>query len=207
MKVHRRYDEYFNRDETIVLQDLERHKNWEIGEYTYGNPTKSPKIVYFGEDCKLKIGNFCSFADDVWIVFGGFHRTEWVTTYPFSVLFDGAEDTVGLPHAKGDIIIGNDVWVCTGAKIMAGVTIGNGAVIAAGSVVVKNVPAYTVVAGNPARPVKQRFSDDIVAKLEQIRWWEWPVEKIRGEFALLLSSDIETFVNKHAPNPKPGDQT
>lgn len=197
LKIHRRLNEYFNLDETVLLKHLERHQGWEIGEYSYGHPSKSPKIVHFGEDCHLKIGNYCSFAEDVWIVFGGYHRTDWVTTYPFSILFDGAESTVGLPTAKGDVVIGNDVWVCTGAMIMAGVTIGNGAVIAARSVVTKDVPSYTVVAGNPAKPVKKRFSDDIIEGLERIQWWTWPVEKIRGEFPSLLSSDIQAFVDKH----------
>ena len=198
-RVHRRLHAYFNLDHTLLLKHLDRHKEWEIGEYSYGHPNKSPKIVHFGEDCKLKIGNYCSFAEDVWIVFGGYHRTDWVTTYPFSVLFDGAEDTIGLPYAKGDITIGNDVWVCTGAMIMAGVTIGDGAVIAARSVVTKDVPPYTVVAGNPAYPVKKRFTDDIIAKLEQIQWWNWPVEKIRSEFKIMLSANIDEFVSKHSP--------
>ncbi|WP_293915228.1 CatB-related O-acetyltransferase [Deinococcus sp.] len=197
MKVHRRLEQYFSFDQTILLKHLDRHKGWEIGEYSYGHPSKSPKIVHFGEDAKLKIGNYCSFAEDVWIVFGGHHRTEWVTTYPFSVLFEGAEDTIGLPCAKGDIVIGNDVWVCTGAMIMAGVTIGNGVVVAARSVVTKDVPAYTVVAGNPAKPVKKRFSDDVIEALEQIQWWNWPVEKIRGEFKGLLSDNVQEFVAKH----------
>ena len=204
MKVHRRLDQYFRFDQTILLKHLDRHKDWEIGEYSYGHPSKSPKIVHFGENAKLKIGNYCSFAEDVWIVFGGYHRTDWVTTYPFSVLFEGAEDTIGLPRAKGDIVIGNDVWVCTGAMIMAGVTIGNGAVVAARSVVTKDVPAYTVVAGNPAKPVKKRFSDDIIEALEQIQWWNWPVEKIRNEFKGLLSANVQEFVNKHSIQVKPG---
>ena len=197
MKVHRRYDEYFNRDDTIVLKDLDRHKGWEIGEYSYGNMTKSPKIVYFGEECKLKIGNYCSFGEDVWIVLGGEHRTDWVTTYPFSVLFDGAEDIPGHPRSKGDIVIGNDVWVCTGAMIMSGVTVGNGAVIAARSVVTKDVSPYTIVAGNPARPINKRFPDDLIEGLEQIKWWDWPVEKIRGEFSGMLTANVKEFVDKH----------
>ena len=82
---------------------------------------------------------------------------------------------------------------------MAGVTIGNGAVIAARSVVTKDVPPYTVVAGNPARPVKRRFSDEIIEKMEQIQWWNWPVEKIRSEFRVMLSPNIEAFVDKHFP--------
>lgn len=196
-RINRRIDRYFNLDDTILLKHIDRHKNWEIGEYSYGHPSKSPKVVHFGEPCKLKIGNYCSFAEDVWIVFGGFHKTDWVTTYPFSVLFDGAENTPGLPYAKGDITIGNDVWVCTGAMIMSGVTIGDGAVIAARSVVTHDVAAYTVVAGNPARPVKKRFSDEIIRKLEQIQWWNWPIEKIRGEFSGLLSSNVQDFVDKH----------
>ena len=197
MRIHRRLDWYFNQDQTLLLKHNEQHKDWEIGEYSYGHPSKSPKVIHFGEDAKLKVGKFCSFAEEVRILFGGHHRADWVTTYPFSVLFDGAEDVEGLPHAKGDIIIGNDVWVCTGAMILAGVTIGDGAVIAARSVVTKDVPPYTIVAGNPARPVRKRFPDDIIEKLERIQWWDWPVEKIRQEFPLLLSANVEEFVEKH----------
>lgn len=197
MKVHRRLDAYFVQDETILLKHIDRHRSWQIGEYSYGHPYKSPKVVHFGENVQLRIGNFCSFAEDVWILLGGGHRTDWVTTYPFSILFEGGDQFKGLPYTKGDIVIGNDVWVCTGATILSGVTVGDGAVVAAKSVVTKDVPPYAVVAGNPARVVKMRFSDEQIESLKRIQWWDWPVEKIQAEFPLLLSQDIQGFVDKH----------
>lgn len=197
-KLHGKFDRYIRFDDTLMMVENERFKGFEVGEFSYSHPDGSPRIVHFGEPNKLKIGKFCSFAEEVTIMLGGgYHRADWVTTYPFSVLFDGVGEVKGVPFAKGDIVIGNDVWVCTGATIIAGVTIGNGAIVAARSVVTRDVAPYSVVAGNPAKVVKQRFSDDIVSKLNEIQWWNWPVEKVRQEFAGLLSSDIEVFVDKH----------
>ncbi len=96
-------------------------------------------------------------------------------------------------------MIGNDVWVGTGATILSGVTIGDGAVIAAKAVVTKNVPAYGIAAGNPARIVKTRFSQEVIEGLKEICWWDWPLEKIETEFPALLSADVDAFVKKHRP--------
>lgn len=166
---------------------------YEIGEHTYG----IPRIMHWGENASLKIGKYCSIAENVTIFLGGNHRIDWISTYPFNVLneqFPNARTIIGHPNTKGDVSIGNDVWIGLGATILSGVTIGNGAVIAAMAVVTKNVPPYAIVAGNPAKIVKYRFSQDIIDSLEKTQWWNWPVEKINKNINKICCSDIESFV-------------
>lgn len=168
---------------------------YEIGEYTYG----IPRIMYWGEKASLKIGKFCSIAQDVTIFLGGNHRTDWISTYPFNVLneqFPNAREITGHPSTKGDVVIGNDVWIGWGTTILSGVTIGNGAVIAAKAIVTKNVPPYAIVAGNPAKIVKYRFSKDEINSLEKLQWWNWPIEKINKNISKICSSDLESFMEE-----------
>ena len=162
----------------------------EIGDYTYGKP----QIMHWGEDAKLKIGKFCSIADRVTIFLGGNHRLDWITTYPFSALsqeWPEAKDIKGHPRTKGDVIIGNDVWIGFGATIMSGVTIGDGAVIGAMSVVAKNVEPYSIVGGNPIKEIKKRFSENEIEKLLEIKWWNWPLEKIKRNTKILCSNNLK----------------
>lgn len=182
-------------DEPYYLCENPRFAKYEIGKWTYGCP-----ILYEDRDepdTTLKIGRFCSIAYGVTLMLGGQHRTDWVTTFPLTVVFEEANHIKGHPTSKGDIIIGNDVWIGREAIIMSGVTIGNGAVIAARSVVTKNVAAYEVVGGNPARQIKFRFSEEIISELEKIAWWNWEVDKIKEALPLLLQDDIQAFVNKY----------
>jgi serine acetyltransferase len=104
---------------------------------------------------------------------------------------------MGHPSCKGDIIIENDVWVGATSTIMSGVKISNGAVVAGGSVVVKDVPPYAIVAGNPAKVVKYRFSEEQIEKLIKISWWDWEEQKIRDNAMLLWSDNIDEFIKKH----------
>ncbi|OGK21567.1 hypothetical protein A3C23_01650 [Candidatus Roizmanbacteria bacterium RIFCSPHIGHO2_02_FULL_37_13b] len=164
-----------------------------IGHYTYGNPS----IFDWNEGAILKIGKFCSFAEDVTIFLGGEHHTDWITTYPFPALYQiwpEAKDVKGHPKTKGDVIIGNDVWIGYGATILSGITIGNGAVIGARSVVTHNVADYTMVAGNPARIIKKRFDDKTIQRLNLTKWWNWPTEKIRNNLNNLCSSHINKLI-------------
>ena len=128
---------------------------------------------------------------------GGNHRVDWVTTYPFNVLFPEAAHFEGHPHSKGDVVIQNDVWIGMGALILSGVTIGNGAVVGARSVVTRSVPPYALAAGNPARVVRLRFSEDQIRQLERIAWWDWPIEKVQEAWPGLLSADIEAFLDRY----------
>ncbi len=122
------------------------------------------------------------------------HRMNSLSTYPFNVM-GGIWREQTTPHIeelpqKGDIVIGNDVWIGREAKILPGVKIGDGAIIGAYAVVAKDVPAYCVAVGNPARVVKKRFDDDIIALLEKVQWWNWPIEDITEFLPVLTMSDI-----------------
>lgn len=164
---------------------------YQRGRGTYGHPT----VLDWGEGAKLSIGAFCSIANGVTILLGGEHRTDWVTTYPFSELWPGARHIKGHPKTKGDIVIGNDVWIGRNATLLSGITVGDGAVIGSEAVVGKNVAPYTIVAGNPAVCVRQRFSAEIVAQLAAIAWWDWADAEIEAAIPFLLSRDIQAFID------------
>jgi acetyltransferase-like isoleucine patch superfamily enzyme len=164
---------------------------YEIGEWTYGGSD----VQTWSEGATLKIGKFCSIAPKVTIMLVNDHKTDCVTTYPFDALFnylDGGE-FAGQAYTKGDVILGNDVWIGWNALILSGVRIGNGVIIAAHAVVTKDVEPYTVVAGNPARYIKHRYSIDHIEALQRIAWWDWPLSKIKDAWPL-MSSDIEAFI-------------
>lgn len=169
------------------------YAGYEIGDWTYG----SPKVLSFLNGGTLKMGRFCSISVGVTILLGGEHRYDWVTTYPFKVVCREARSFPIHLRSKGPVVVGNDVWIGHGATLLSGVTIGDGAVIGAGSVVTKSVPAYSIVAGNPARVAKYRFSEEQIEALLDIRWWDWPIEKIREAWPLLLSSDIDAFIRAY----------
>lgn len=168
----------------------EYYPQYQFGRETYGVPT----VHSFGEGATLEVGSFTSIASGVQIFLGGEHRIDWVTTFPFNILWEEGKNIVGHPKTKGDVLIGNDVWIATEAIIMSGVTIGDGAVIGARAVVTKNVPPYTVVAGNPAKVVKKRFDDKTIQKLLEVKWWNWNDSKIKAALPLLLNDQIDKFL-------------
>ncbi|HXU93486.1 MAG TPA: CatB-related O-acetyltransferase [Gallionella sp.] len=172
------------------MSDSRQYRRHSIGAYTYG----SPNIHQWDNSARLTIGKHCSIEKGVSILLGGEHRTGWVTTYPFERSFHEAGGSAGHPHSKGDVTIGNDVWIGMGATILSGVTIGDGAVIVAHSLVTKDVPPYAIAGGNPARVVRSRFSVDVVRKLQAIAWWDWPIEKIEEGVPLLMDNDIDAFI-------------
>lgn len=143
----------------------------------------------------MKIGAFCSIAAGAVAVIGGDHRVDWVTTYPFNVLWPGeAAQIEGHPKSRGDITIGNDVWVGADAMIMSGVTIGDGAVVGARSVVTRDVPPYAIVVGAPAKIVRFRFDSETIKSLLQVRWWDWEDEQIAEAVPLLMAQDVPAFL-------------
>jgi acetyltransferase-like isoleucine patch superfamily enzyme len=157
-----------------------------FGDYTYGYPI----MMYWDDKTSLTIGKFCSIAAGVTIMLGGEHRPDWITTFPFNSMMKSFSDIEGHPHTKGDIVIGNDVWIGGGVKIMSGVNIGNGCVIGANSVVTKDIPDYCICGGVPAKIIRKRFSDEIISKLEEIKWWDFNEKEICEIIPLLQSQDI-----------------
>jgi acetyltransferase-like isoleucine patch superfamily enzyme len=180
------------------LPDLKEYKDLraQYPQYTIGvgSYADSLDVHTWGDDAKLVIGRYCSFASDVQIFLGGEHRTDWVTTYPFSVKWPAGAGLRGHPRTKGDVIIGSDVWIALEAIITSGVEIGHGAVVGARSVVTRNVPPYAIVAGNPARLIRYRFTDATVIRLLKTRWWDRDESWIEAMLPLLCSNEIDKFL-------------
>lgn len=173
-----------------------------IGKFTYGH--ESIEIKQWGEGANLEIGCFCSIASNVTIYLGGNHRTDWITTFPFGHVFTkelGEEKFVGHPLTKGDVIIGNDVWIGSGATVLSGVRIADGAVISANATVTKDVKAYHIVGGNPAKVLKSRFSEDTIDLLLELKWWNLPLKdilNIKEDLSAIPSKEkIKEFINEY----------
>ncbi|MEN8212349.1 MAG: CatB-related O-acetyltransferase [Thermodesulfobacteriota bacterium] len=186
----------------VFLKNIVQNNNIIIGDYTYyhdfDNPKSFEKNVKYHFDFigdKLIIGKFCSLAHDTkFIMNGGNHRTDWFTNYPFPIFGNGWEKAMpdSWPN-KGDTIIGNDVWFGFNTMVMPGVTIGDGAIIATGSVVTSDVAPYSVVGGNPAKFIKKRFDDTTIEELLKIRWWDWSIEKISKNLKAICSNNLESM--------------
>jgi acetyltransferase-like isoleucine patch superfamily enzyme len=164
-------------------------KNIRIGKYTYG----CPRIYTYDKTTILTIGKFCSISSHVVIFLGGEHRADWVTTFPFSLIWNECGDIREQSRSKGNVAIGNDVWIGYGAVILSGSTISDGAVIGAGAVVSGDIPPYAVVSGNPARVSRYRFDQETVEQLLRIRWWDWETDIIRRAAPFLLGEDLKGF--------------
>lgn len=164
-----------------------------IGKYSY----ISNNVIPNDGGGEIIIGKFCSIANGLRVINVG-HNHDWITTYPFSAFKEKWNSDYfpkGHPKKMGDVIIGNDVWIGHGVTILGGVTIEDGAVIAAKSIVTKDVEAYSIVGGNPAKFIKKRFEDEIIEKLLEIKWWNWKKEKIEKNIKLLCSDNIKEFIN------------
>ena len=185
-----------NTDVTYVKPTLKK-PNIVVGDFTYFSDNDFESRVthfydFYGD--KLVIGKFCQIAKGVeFIMNGANHQMNAVSTYPFYI-FDGWEQDVpslaDLP-LKGDTVVGNDVWIGQNATILAGVHIGDGAIVGCNSVVGSNVPPYTIVAGNPAKPIRKRFDDELIELLLEFRWWDKSAEEINGLIPLLSCGDPE----------------
>ena len=173
-----------------------QYSMYSIGKYSY---YVNQLNVLGGENqVPLKIGKFCSIAQGVTILLGGGHRPDWITTYPFSYIFDEFKNTPGLPATKGGVVIGNDVWIGMNTLILSGIQIGDGAIIGAHSVVTKDVEPYTIVAGNPAKVIRKRFDQETIDALLRIKWWNWDIHKIKDTMPLLLSNRFKEFIDANA---------
>jgi len=190
--------------QVCFIKNTVRNPNIIIGDYTYYDDPDDAEhfernvlyhFPFIGD--KLIIGKFCALARGVkFIMNGANHKLSGISTYPFQIFGNGWEKVMpqpgDLPY-KGDTIVGNDVWIGYDALVMPGITIGNGAIVASRSVVTSDVPPYTIVGGNPAKPVKQRFSPDIIDALQSIAWWDWPIEKITRHLHVIVSADVDAL--------------
>lgn len=161
---------------------------FEIGDFSMGQAE-----IRLYNPSRLIVGKYCSVAAGATFVLGGNHPTDTVTT---SYLDRQGIGPPGYPYSRGDIVVGSDVWIASNAMILSGVTIGDGAVVGAGAIVIKDVPAYAIVFGSPAKVVRKRFSDDIIAALSEVRWWDLPREQIDALRPLLLGRDVGKFIDE-----------
>ena len=176
----------------LDYENLIENGTLQLGRHTYGRPNLD---LYHGSEASVQIGNFCSISKDVVFILGGIHPVSWVSTFPFRINWDlpgKYED--GMPTTKGNIYVGSDVWIGSGCTILSGVCIGDGAVIAARSVVTKDVPPFAIVAGIPARIIRYRFDQNMIDRLLEIKWWNWADSKIKEYIDLLSSNDIIKFL-------------
>ncbi|MBD2432203.1 MULTISPECIES: Vat family streptogramin A O-acetyltransferase [Fischerella] len=192
--------------QVCFIKNTVTNPNIIIGDYTYYDDLEDSEnfernVLYhypFIGD-KLIIGKFCALATGVkFIMNGANHQMSGFSTYPFNIFGSGWERVTPKPEElpfKGDTVIGNDVWIGYEAVIMPGVKIGDGAIVAAKSVVVKDVPPYAVVGGNPASLLRQRFPDEIIDALLEIAWWNWDIEKITRNLEKIVGADIEALKN------------
>lgn len=190
-----------NYSRLCFLKNIIKNPNIIVGDYTYyddfenvENFEKNVKYHFDFIGDKLIIGKFCMIASDVkFIMNGANHLTNAFTTYPFAIFGNGWENAMdGKQYPKkGDIHIGNDVWIGYNATIMAGVTIGDGAIIATNSTVIKDVEPYSIVGGNPAIEIRKRFSTEIIDRLLKLKWWDWEIEKITKNVQALTDNNIE----------------
>ncbi len=192
--------------QVCFIQNTVSNPNILIGDYTYYDDPEDSEdfernvlyhFPFIGD--QLIIGKFCALARGVtFIMNGANHKLDGFSTYPFQIFGNGWEKVSPqaevLPY-KGNTAIGNDVWIGYEAVIMPGVQVGDGAVIAAKSVVVADVPPYTIYGGNPARFIRQRFEDEVIRILLEIAWWDWNIGKITRNLEKIIAADIEALIN------------
>jgi len=194
MKLFRRIFSRKRKENSSKLQRAQEKFRQRYPAYTIGNGTYGmPEVHDWSEGSTLRIGAYCSIASNVQIFLGGLHRTDWISTFPFPAFVEEAAGISEYNGTKGDVIIGNDVWLCSGCTILSGVTIGDGAVVACGSIVTRDVEPYSMVAGNPARHIRWRFSEEQRQALLETAWWTWPEAEIRALSAMLCSTDVSAL--------------
>ena len=192
----------------MYLNAVVKDPSIEVGDYTIYNDFVSDPLLFERNNVlyhypinheQLIIGKFCSIACGTKFLFNcANHTLKSLSTYTFPLFYEDWDleksDVATTWDNKGDIVIGNDVWIGYEAVIMVGVHIGNGAIIAARAVVTKDVLPYTIVGGVPARPIRKRFDEEVIRKLETLKWWNWSAEKIRRCLPYLVNGDINRLL-------------
>lgn len=192
----------------VLLKPLVKSPLIEVGEFSYyddpddATAFETRNVLYHYGPEKLRIGKFCAFGTGVrFIMNGANHRMDGPSTFPFPIMGGSWSEHFdlisGLP-GRGDTVVGHDVWFGYGVTVMPGVRIGHGAVIASGSVVVDDVPDYGVVGGNPAKLIRTRYSEDEVARLLAVAWWDWPAEQLTEHVRTVMAGSIDEL-EKVAP--------
>ena len=200
-----------NDRETVYLKNVIKNPNILVGDFTMYNdfvhdPQQFEKnnVLYhypINHD-KLIIGKFCSIACGAKFLFTSANHTQTsLSTYPFPIFFEewglDVQNITSAWDNKGDIMIGNDVWIGYETVILSGVTIGDGAIIGSRAVVTKDVPPYTIVGGVPAKTIRKRFSDDDIEDLQKMKWWDWPIEQIRAHISEIQTGKMEELKRKY----------
>lgn len=186
------------------LQAVIQHPNITVGRHTYANDfdppadwaTRLAPYLYPGAPERLMIGPFCQIAHGArFITASANHLMTGFTTYPFAI-FDPATLPLILGQLTGlsDTIIGPDCWIGHGALILPGARLGAGVIVGAGAVVGGEIPAYSIVAGNPARTIRHRFAPDVIDRLLELAWWDWPLDRIEAALPALLADDLGTLL-------------
>lgn len=196
-----------NIKDICYIKNVVKNPNIIIGDYTYYfEADKSDKFedhvthMYDFIGDKLIIGKFCSIAKGIeFIMNGANHKMDSISTYPFYIMGNDWGSALA-PHTnelplKGDTVVGNDVWLGQNVTILPGAHIGDGAIIGANSVVAKDIPPYAIAAGNPCKVKKMRFDDNTIKTLEEIKWWDWDIQKINDNIDIIMSNDISRLKN------------
>jgi virginiamycin A acetyltransferase len=197
-------------DRVVFLKPVVSSDKIEVGDYTYYDDADDPtafeqnNVLYAIGPERLVIGRYCALAEGVrFIMPGANHAMLGPSTFPFGIFGGDWADTMDLvmgAPSRGDTVVGNDVWLGYRALVAPGVTIGDGAVVAAGSVVATDVPAYGIVAGNPARLLRRRYEDADVDRLLRAAWWDWPVELVTEHARTIMSgtpADVERIAREN----------
>jgi acetyltransferase-like isoleucine patch superfamily enzyme len=173
---------------------------WKADRGTYFD--RNVNIISWSNDYVINVGKYCSIGRDCNFFLHANHRYDWITTSsqlwgPVTNEIAQMHMEMGHPTCNGDITVGNDVWIGAKSTIMSGVKIGDGAIVAANSVVTKDVEPYAIVGGNPSKLIRYRFDENQIKDLLEISWWNWNESKIREEAMILWSKDINYFIEKH----------
>ena len=200
-----------NDHETVYLKNVVKDPNIIVGDFTmYNDFVRDPQqfeknnVLYHYpiNNDKLIIGKFCSIACGAKFLFTSANHTQTsLSTYPFPIFFEewglDVQNITSAWDNKGDIVIGNDVWIGYETVILSGVTIGDGAIIGSRAVVTKDVPPYTIVGGVPAKTIRKRFSDDDIEALQKMKWWDWPIEQIQAHISEIQTGKMEELKKEY----------